>query len=218
VVTAFITMSDVKDEIDWEFPGATTTEGQSNFFWQGVIPTGKNNGGTHGSLSDTFSNYHDYTVNWQPDSLTWSIDGTVVRTIQKSQTIVNGVANYPTTPSRVQLSLWPAGIPGSAPGTVDWSGGMINWQDPDYVSAGHFYALVNSVTIKCADPQTVTANTTSYVFSGNRSDTSPTILYTNHSTMVNGALGKFEAAGINIGGLLVALGMGVVLSVNALLL
>jgi len=30
-------MSDVKDEIDWEFPGATTTEGQSNFFWQGVI-------------------------------------------------------------------------------------------------------------------------------------------------------------------------------------
>ena len=30
-------MSDVKDEIDWEFPGAKTTEGQSNFFWQGVI-------------------------------------------------------------------------------------------------------------------------------------------------------------------------------------
>jgi hypothetical protein len=37
VVTAFITMSDIKDEIDWEFPGATTTQGQSNFFWQGVI-------------------------------------------------------------------------------------------------------------------------------------------------------------------------------------
>ena len=37
VVTAFITMSDIKDEIDWEFPGEKTTEGQSNFFWQGVI-------------------------------------------------------------------------------------------------------------------------------------------------------------------------------------
>lgn len=37
VVTAFITMSDIKDEIDWEFPGAKTTEGQSNYFWQGVI-------------------------------------------------------------------------------------------------------------------------------------------------------------------------------------
>jgi hypothetical protein len=39
VVTAFITMSDIKDEIDWEFPGATTTSGQSNYFWQGVIRT-----------------------------------------------------------------------------------------------------------------------------------------------------------------------------------
>ena len=39
VVTAFITMSDIKDEIDWEFPGGATTEAQSNFFWQGVIRT-----------------------------------------------------------------------------------------------------------------------------------------------------------------------------------
>ena len=39
VVTAFITMSDIKDEIDWEFPGKETTQGQSNYFWQGVIRT-----------------------------------------------------------------------------------------------------------------------------------------------------------------------------------
>ena len=39
VVTAFITMSGVKDEIDWEFPGANTTLSQSNYFWQGVIRT-----------------------------------------------------------------------------------------------------------------------------------------------------------------------------------
>ena len=37
VVAAFITMSDIKDEIDWEFPGAKTTEAQSNHFWQGII-------------------------------------------------------------------------------------------------------------------------------------------------------------------------------------
>lgn len=37
VVTAFITMSDIKDEIDWEFPGNRTTEGQTNYFWQGLI-------------------------------------------------------------------------------------------------------------------------------------------------------------------------------------
>lgn len=37
VVTAFITMSSVKDEIDWEWPGANTTQAQSNYFWQGFI-------------------------------------------------------------------------------------------------------------------------------------------------------------------------------------
>jgi hypothetical protein len=37
VVTAFITMSDIKDEIDWEFPGSQTTQAQSNYFWQGLI-------------------------------------------------------------------------------------------------------------------------------------------------------------------------------------
>ena len=39
VVTAFITMSDAKDEIDWEWPGTVTTEAQSNFFWQGFFRT-----------------------------------------------------------------------------------------------------------------------------------------------------------------------------------
>lgn len=39
VVTAFITMSDIKDEIDWEFPGNDTLHGQTNFFWQGVVRT-----------------------------------------------------------------------------------------------------------------------------------------------------------------------------------
>jgi hypothetical protein len=39
VVAAFITMSDAKDEIDWEWPGTATTEGQSNYFWQGFFRT-----------------------------------------------------------------------------------------------------------------------------------------------------------------------------------
>jgi len=222
VVTAFITMSDVKDEIDWEFPGAATTTGQSNYFWQGVIPTGKNNGQTHSGLSDTFSNYHDYTIDWQPDALTFSIDGKAVRTVKKTDTINStGIANYPSTPSRVQLSLWPAGIPGTPQGTVDWAGGMIDWNDPDYVSAGHFYALVHSVAIKCTGTQPVsaTSNLTSYVYGGNRSDTAPTIIYSNSSTMVNAASGRFGTPVVgSVGGILVALGMGVALGVNALLL
>lgn len=36
VVTAFIMMSDVKDEIDFEFVGVNLEQAQSNFYWQGV--------------------------------------------------------------------------------------------------------------------------------------------------------------------------------------
>jgi hypothetical protein len=31
------------------------------------------------------------------------VDGKVVRTLKKSDTIVNGVAEYPSTPARIQL-------------------------------------------------------------------------------------------------------------------
>lgn len=60
--------------------------------------------------------------------------------------LVPGRYEYPTTPARVQLSLWPAGINTSAQGTVEWAGGMIDWNDPDYVAAGQFSAIVSEVS------------------------------------------------------------------------
>jgi beta-glucanase (GH16 family) len=193
VVTAFITMSNIKDEIDWEFPGANTTQGQTNFFWQGVIPP-TTAGEVSGDISDTFSNYHDYTIDWQPDTLTWSIDNKVVRTLKKSDTIdSNGVAHYPTTPARIQLSLWPAGIPSEPSGTVTWAGGMIDWTNPDYTAAGHFYALVSSVNIQCADPVTPSGNVTSYIYGSNSSSFTPGINFSN-ATTVNSAIGTHPSS------------------------
>ena len=37
MVTSFISMSDVKDEIDWEWTGGLPNDGQSNFFHLGVV-------------------------------------------------------------------------------------------------------------------------------------------------------------------------------------
>jgi len=193
IVTAFITMSNVKDEIDWEFPGNTTTQGQSNYFWQGVITT-PNHGDITSDLTDTFSNYHDYTIDWQPDQLTWLVDNKVVRTLKRSDTVVNGVAQYPTTPARIQLSLWPAGTASSAAGTVQWSGGLINYNDPDYLSAGHFYALVKSVNITCADPTKPGADITGYVYGANSSTNTPAVSLTNATTDLNGAPGMLGRA------------------------
>ncbi|EPS95247.1 hypothetical protein FOMPIDRAFT_162459 [Fomitopsis schrenkii] len=195
VVTAFIMMSDIKDEIDWEFPGNHTTEGQTNYFWQGLIPA-QTAGQTTGNLTDTFDNYHDYTFDWQEDQLQWLVDGKVVRTLTRAETTDNstGLSRYPNTPSRVQLSLWPAGISSEPEGTVEWAGGMINWDDPDYKSAGHFYAYIDSISVQCADQPG--ANITSYVYGSNSSAFTPSISETNETTILasNGALGSSALA------------------------
>ncbi|KAH9933791.1 concanavalin A-like lectin/glucanase domain-containing protein [Fomitopsis serialis] len=196
VVTAFITMSDIKDEIDWEWPGNQTTEGQTNYFWQGFVPT-QTAGQTTGNLTDTYSNYHDYTLDWQQDSLTWLVDGNVVRTLTRAEATDNstGLSRFPSTPSRIEFSLWPAGISSEPQGTVQWAGGMIDWNDPDYKSAGHFYAYLDSVAITCNDPTTPGPNITSYVYSSNSSAYTPSIDLSNDTTISsNGAVAGVPAS------------------------
>ncbi|KAH9171400.1 glycoside hydrolase family 16 protein [Lactarius sanguifluus] len=187
VVTAFVTMSDIKDEIDWEFPGANTTTGQTNFYWQGNIPA-ETQGVVENGISDTYSNYHSFSIDWQPNNLTFLLDNKVVRTVNKADTVdAGGIAHYPTTPSSIQISLWPAGVNTSSPGTIDWAGGMINWQDPDYQATGHFYALLKSVDVQCADPTPPDPKDTSYVYGANSSAMTPSVNFSNQSILINGA-------------------------------
>jgi hypothetical protein len=49
------------------------------------------------------------------------------------------------------LSLWPAGLPSNAKGTVDWAGGIINWNSP-YMKNGYYYAMFSDVNVQCYDP------------------------------------------------------------------
>ncbi|KAF2090008.1 glycoside hydrolase family 16 protein, partial [Saccharata proteae CBS 121410] len=150
VVTAFIMMSDVRDEIDFEFVGVDTAHAQSNYYSQGV--TNYNNGDEL-ATSDTVSNEHEYTIDWQPDTLTWSIDGNVMRTLKRADTW-NATVNrfdYPQTPSRVMLSLWPAGLSSNGEGTISWAGGLVDWNSP-YMQNGYYYASVSSVTVECYEP------------------------------------------------------------------
>ncbi|GFZ47536.1 glycosylase, partial [Saitozyma sp. JCM 24511] len=168
VVTAAITMSDVKDEIDWEFPGNNTLAAQTNFWFLGIANYSATKGRSVGVSSATSSNFHTYTIDWQPETLTWLIDGSVVRTLYKNQTLSsNGTLyQYPTTPSQIQISIWPAGLNTSAQGTINWAGGLIDWQDSDYLSNGFFWNTLQSVTVTCADETNVTSGTTGWVYTG----------------------------------------------------
>lgn len=69
---------------------------------------------------------------------------------------------------------------------------MINWDDPDYVAAGHFYSMIQSVSINCSDPAgSVPSGAQSYVYGANATTDGlqiPSVLVTNQTTVMNGAV------------------------------
>ncbi|CUS09912.1 unnamed protein product [Tuber aestivum] len=152
VVSAFILLSDVKDEIDYEWVGVDLHTTQTNWYFQGI--PNYTHGGNITLDKDTYKEFVTYEVDWKPDSITWSVDGQVGRVLKKSDTW-NETAkgyDYPSTPSRVQLSLWPGGLPTNAKGTIDWAGGEIDWKAADSKDVGYYYVTFKEVKIDCYDP------------------------------------------------------------------
>ncbi|KAI8930092.1 concanavalin A-like lectin/glucanase domain-containing protein [Entophlyctis helioformis] len=110
-VTAFITMSDRHDEIDWEIVGKSTTTAQTNVFYKGIPEFG-----IHGTTEDVGAGgtgaMHD---------LSWGIDSKIVRTLQRETSVSPltppGERWFPSTASLIQFSR----------GTRNWAGGPIAW-------------------------------------------------------------------------------------------
>ncbi|ABN64958.2 family 18 glycosyl hydrolase, partial [Scheffersomyces stipitis CBS 6054] len=150
VITAFILYSDVKDEIDYEFVGYNLTSPQTNFYALGIL--NYTNAG-NASSTDTFENWHDYELDWKEDSITWSINGKQVRVLNKADTWneTSKRYNFPQTPSRIQMSLWPGGGAGNGIGTIAWAGGAINWDSEDIQQYGYYYAYLKSVSVEAYD-------------------------------------------------------------------
>ena len=102
-------------------------------------------------MEDTFKNWHDYELRWTPDKIEFVVDGKKERVVERKYTF-NSTSNqyeFPQTPSRVQLSLWPGGLESNAKGTIDWAGGEIDWNHADIKNVGYFYAAVESVDVEC---------------------------------------------------------------------
>ena len=144
------------------------------------------------TTTDTFENYHTYEVDWTPDSITWSIDGVSMRTKNRNETW-NATSNqyhYPQTPARIELSLWPAGLASNGQGTVDWAGGLVDWNSQDIKTNGYYYAMVKDVNVQCYNPPSG-ANVTgsdSYKYTG-LGGTNNTVASTNDPTVLKSLLG-----------------------------
>ena len=143
--------------------------------------------------NSTFDNYHLYELDWNPDQITWSVDGNSHRTLKKSETW-NSTTNqyhYPQTPARVQLSLWPAGSSKNGQGTIDWSGGLVNWKSQDIQTNGYYYAMFKDVSVQCypAPSGANVSGKTSYIYTSPSGDNS-SVATTDKNTILKSLLGS----------------------------
>ncbi|KAF7861903.1 hypothetical protein EAF04_007784 [Stromatinia cepivora] len=188
VITAFILFSDVKDEIDYEFVGSELTTAQSNYYFQGI--TNYDNE-LNINLSDTHANYHTYEIDWTPDEITWLVDGQVGRTKKRADTW-NATANqwnYPQTPARVQLSLWPGGLATNGAGTIAWAGGLIDWNSEDIKNNGYYYASFESVEISCYNAKSAPGTNSGKSYYYNSAlGTNNTVVDSNNATILSSLL------------------------------
>ncbi|KAG2173578.1 hypothetical protein INT43_004996 [Umbelopsis isabellina] len=134
LVTAFIFMSPNGDEIDWEWVGP---EVQTAYYYKGIPDFSTADAK---KLVDQSDVYHTYTIDWQPDSITWYIDNKLHRTVKKSDTQKDGEYHFPQEASHVELGLWDAS---GSKTTAEWAHGPINWSaQPEYISAFVEYVKV----------------------------------------------------------------------------
>ncbi|AEO57264.1 glycoside hydrolase family 16 protein [Thermothelomyces thermophilus ATCC 42464] len=190
VVTAFILFSDVKDEIDYEFVGVDLQTAQTNYYFQGIPDY--NNSGNITVSGNTYDEFHDYEIHWTPDEITWLVDGKVGRTKKRSETW-NETLNqwdYPQTPSRVQLSIWPGGAETNAKGTIDWAGGPIDWDSDEIKNFGYYFATFSEVSVECykTDTPPGTSKGKSYYYDDVRG-TNDTVVDSNKRTTLKSLLG-----------------------------
>jgi len=91
------------DEIDIEFLGKNTRKVQLNYFKADV--------GGHEKVIDlgfdASKEFHVYGFLWEPDKITWYVDGKIVNV---------ATTDIPTVPGKIMMNLWP-GI-----GVDDWLG------------------------------------------------------------------------------------------------
>ncbi|EMT74388.1 Putative glycosidase crf1 [Fusarium odoratissimum] len=142
IVSSVVLLSDVLDEVDWEWLGGKDEDVQTNYYGKG------NDAADTRSATFPVTNaqeeFHNYTIHWTKDSCEWYINGVAVRTLNYADAL--GGENYPQTPMRVKLGIWAGGDPDNAEGTIEWAGG-----ETDY-SGGPYTMTVQKITIENLNP------------------------------------------------------------------
>lgn len=140
IVSSIVLESDDLDEIDWEGLGGETSTIETNYFGKGNTATYDR--ATYPNVDSPQTQTYTYTIDWQKDAITWSVNGNVVRTLEAS-----AAGNYfPQTPMTLRIGIWAGGDPSEPQGTIEWAGGVTDF------TKGPFTMYVESVSIKNANP------------------------------------------------------------------
>ncbi|KAF0641437.1 hypothetical protein FPSE5266_02218 [Fusarium pseudograminearum] len=140
IVSSIVFLSDVLDEIDWEFLGGRPNEAQSNWY---AKSSSDNTQSLTFPVDNAQADFHNYTVHWTQESIEWYIDSTKVRTLAYP----SGGVNYPQTPMRIKLGIWAGGdTKQNEEGTIEWAGG------PTDFSKAPFTMTVQKVMVQNLNP------------------------------------------------------------------
>jgi beta-glucanase (GH16 family) len=140
IVSSIVLESDDLDEIDWEALGGETSTIETNYFGKGNTATYDR--ATYPNVASPQTQSYTYTIDWQKDAITWSVNGNVVRTL----TAAAAGDYFPQTPMTLRIGIWAGGDPSEPEGTIEWAGGVTDF------TKGPFTMYIESVTIKNANP------------------------------------------------------------------
>ncbi|QGA17150.1 hypothetical protein EYB26_004820 [Talaromyces marneffei] len=130
VISSVVLQSDDLDEVDWEWVGSEPNTVQTNFFGKGQTIDGTAE--YFNISSSTHDEYHNYTTWWDKEKLEWWVDGQLLRTVTPSNSSNSTYDWYPQTPMNIRIGVWPGGDPNGAPGTIQWAGGVIDYDAGPY--------------------------------------------------------------------------------------
>lgn len=91
-------------------------------------------------IGDTLHAVRKYGIEWSNQSISWSVDGKELRTLQAAAA-QGGPSGFPQTPMFIKLGIWVGGGPESNEGTKEWAGGSVDF------SQAPFTAVYKSIKI-----------------------------------------------------------------------
>ncbi|KAH6687748.1 concanavalin A-like lectin/glucanase domain-containing protein [Plectosphaerella plurivora] len=137
IVTSVMLQSDTLDEIYFEWIGSDSNQVRTNYVRDGNAE-GYDREANH-TVSNPADESHNYTIDWTKDRINWFIDGKQVR--QLTYASAHQGSQFPQTPAMLNIGTWVAGRQGSPEGTIEWAGGLADFDD------GPFVATVQTVKV-----------------------------------------------------------------------